>query len=172
MLAAKLKHAPSENSQGNRTQVLAAWVLLLAIVLVLAACEYPGVPHPMAAAQAKVNSPLPADGNMAQPSSSGGVEQKAETLEGTVPIALQDFRLEPDHLTIKAGGITFVLKNEGRYTHDFRVEGQGIDEKAPKVGQGRTFEWKITLQPGSYQISCPISNHADRGMNGTLEVMP
>jgi uncharacterized cupredoxin-like copper-binding protein len=75
-------------------------------------------------------------------------------------------------MTVKAGTITFVLTNEGRYTHDFRVEGQGVDERAPKVGRGRSREWEITLAPGSYNISCPISNHADRGMIGTLEVVP
>lgn len=92
-------------------------------------------------------------------------------MEATLRISLKDFNLDPDNVTGKAGTITFVLKNEGRYTHDFRVEGQGIDDKAPKVGQGRTFEWQIALTPGTYRISCPISNHADRGMTGTLEVV-
>lgn len=87
-------------------------------------------------------------------------------------ISLKDFRLDPERLSVKAGTATFVLKNDGRFTHDFRVEGQGIDEKAPKVGQGRTFEWQVTLAPGTYSISCPISNHADRGMVGTLTVVP
>ncbi|MBI2887317.1 MAG: cupredoxin domain-containing protein [Chloroflexi bacterium] len=84
----------------------------------------------------------------------------------------KDFKLDPDNLTVKAGAVTFVLKNEGRYTHDFRVEGQGTDAKAPKVGSGRTQEWRVTLKPGTYRISCPISNHADRGMVGALTVVP
>lgn len=87
-------------------------------------------------------------------------------------VSPKDFHLDPDKVAAKSETITFVLKNEGRYTHDFRVEGQGIDDRAPKVGQGRTFEWQATLTPGTYRISCPISNHVDRGMNGTLEVLP
>ncbi len=83
---------------------------------------------------------------------------------------MKDFKLSPDAFVGKAGTITFQLVNEGRYTHDFRVEGEGVDEKAPKVGQGREREWKIDLKPGAYRISCPISNHNKRGMTGTLVV--
>jgi plastocyanin len=89
---------------------------------------------------------------------------------GPVVIALKDFSLNPDSITVKAGNIVFVLKNEGRYTHDFRVEGQGIDEKSPRVSAGRERQWEMTLQPGEYRISCPISNHDERGMVGTLVV--
>ncbi len=81
---------------------------------------------------------------------------------GPVVINLKDFSLNPDKITVKAGNIMFVFKNEGRYTHDFRVEGQGVDEKAPRVGAGRERQWEITLEPGEYRISCPISNHDER----------
>jgi uncharacterized cupredoxin-like copper-binding protein len=80
--------------------------------------------------------------------------------------------LFPGAITVPAGEITFVLTNAGRYTHDFRIEGEGVDEKSPRVAAGRTGEWTITLTPGEYNISCPISNHADRGMTGTLLVTP
>ncbi len=165
--------------RARRGRAGTAVLLVGALSLTLAACEYPGVPHPLAAqgeGTGSAGSPAPA---LAAPEKEppagqnpGGSNPGPLALQGTVEVALKDFKLDPDHLTVKAGAVTFVLKNEGRYTHDFRVEGQGIDDKAPKVGQGRTFEWGITLPPGSYRISCPISNHADRGMNGTLEVVP
>lgn len=146
---------------------------LLVLSLVLMACEYPGVPHSLAA---QIEAPVSAGSSPALTPSSNKQDpapgsKEPELLKGRVNISLKDFLLDPDRATVKAGAITFVLKNEGRYTHDFRVEGQGIDEKAPKVGQGRTFEWQITLPPGTYRVSCPISNHADRGMVGTLEVV-
>ncbi len=86
-------------------------------------------------------------------------------------IDLRDFELVPADLTLTSGEITFILSNAGRFTHDFRVEGAGVDAKSPRVGAGRTDEWSITLDPGEYVISCPISNHADRGMVGTLIVV-
>lgn len=148
-------------------------MMALGLVLPVTACEYPGIAHPLAvqvnnlASTTSVLTPTPAAAHSPE---TGTREPGSPT--GSVEIKLKDFRLDPDKVMAKAGTITFVLKNEGRYTHDFRVEGEGIDEKAPKVGQGRTFEWQVTLPIGAYRISCPISNHADRGMVGTLEVAP
>lgn len=150
--------------------VLAIFLMLL---LLLGACEYPGVPHPLAAApQQERVAPSALAPRTSQPSSQPQDSQATTVLQGTVRVTQKDFKLEPDNVAVKAGAVTFVLKNEGRYTHDFRVEGQGVDQKAPKVGSGRTMEWKINLKPGTYRISCPVSNHADRGMVGTLTVVP
>ncbi|MDO8750727.1 MAG: hypothetical protein Q7K03_06245 [Dehalococcoidia bacterium] len=66
---------------------------------------------------------------------------------------MKNFSLDPDNVTGKARTITFVLQNEGRCTHDLRVE------------------WQIPLPPGTYRILCPVSNHADRGTNGALKVV-
>lgn len=183
----------------------AAAVFLPLVALLLGGCEYPGVPHPLAAAaqQEGVAASAPTAGDVgenpafpelvegtppARPSTGLGNDpfsgrarttepstaldgQAPPVLQGKAAIVQRDFKLEPERLTVKAGAVTFVLKNEGRYTHDFRVEGQGVDAKAPKVGSGRTLEWRITLKPGTYRISCPVSNHADRGMVGTLTVV-
>ncbi len=31
-------------------------------------------------------------------------------------------------------------------------------------------EFKVELEPGTYEISCPVSDHAEQGMRGTLTV--
>lgn len=130
------------------------------------------MPHPLAVAEElpHVAAPVaPASAPPAPPPSAApAVVTPAPSPEAR--IALKDFELDPNEVTARAGTITFILSNEGRYTHDFRVEGNGVDDRAPKVGAGRTLEWRTTLQPGTYKISCPISNHADRGMTGTLVV--
>lgn len=168
----KLEHALTQSSEGKRTAAALDAAALLVLSLILVACEYPGVPHPLAAqvetSASAPSSPTPTPSLVQNPDTGS---KEPEPLQDTVHIGLKDFRLDPDSVKAKAGTITFVLKNGGRYTHDFRVEGQGIDDKAPKVGQGRTFEWQIALTPGTYRISCPISNHADRGMTGTLDVV-
>lgn len=144
---------------------------MVIFALLLVACEYPGVTHPLASAQTE-KAPQRAEASQrAQPPQSKD-GQVGKLAEGPARVTQRDFKLVPDTLTVKAGAVAFLLNNEGRYTHDFRVEGQGVDQKAPKVGSGRTLEWRITLQqPGTYRISCPISNHADRGMVGTLTVV-
>lgn len=161
--------APAQEKKG-RAGFCTAAALILALSLAPVACEYPGIAHPLVGARASRESaatPTP----IAVEVPGQGTNEPTGPAGDKAHISLKDFQLDPDKVSAKAGMVTFVLKNEGRYTHDFRVEGQGIDDRAPKVGQGRTFEWQIALPAGSYRISCPISNHADRGMRGTLEVV-
>ncbi len=167
----------SEDKRMKITPFLRFWsavvlVSTLAILtVILSACEYPGVPHAMADKQSAGGSLAPSL-IVQEPSTSPSEISPSDTVihEGLVEIALKDFFLEPDQITVKAGKVTFVLINKGRYTHDFQVEGRGVDEKAPKVAVGREFRWELTLEPGEYRISCPISNHDERGMEGTLLV--
>ena len=165
---------------GSAPRALLATAGLALVLLALAACEAPGVPHPLAAqtlATPQSTEPPPTsqpgsghtDDDQPTPSQPTPT-QTPEPLQETAQVSLKDFQLDPDVLSVKAGTVTFVLTNEGRFTHDFRVRGQGIDDKAPKVGRGKSREWQIELPPGTYEISCPISNHADRGMVGTLMV--
>lgn len=136
----------------------------IAVALICAACEYPGVDRGLTATGAS----LPPVGGV----DSGSSAENGQVVTGRIAeIELRDFELVPADLTMSSGEITFTLSNGGRFTHDFRVEGEGVDEKSPRVGAGRTDEWSITLDPGEYRISCPISNHADRGMAGTLIVV-
>lgn len=150
--------------------LLVLWALGLGAGFLLAADE-PGIPHPLAA---KGTTATAATGTgaatTAETETGGGQTAPAGPPKARIRVGLKDFKLVPDKLAGKTGTITFQLVNEGRYTHDFRVEGEGVDEKAPKVGQGREREWKIDLKPGTYRISCPISNHNKRGMTGTLVV--
>ncbi len=169
--------------------VVLGTIVLFLFGLTFTGCEAPGVPHPLAGS-ANLAAPLehedetpviptptpdvvvPTSVNdaVAPDPAEDPAEDPEIVAENRVELSLKDFVLNPDTLTARAGAITFVLTNEGRYTHDFRVDGNGVDKKAPKVGRGRSREWEITLGPGTYAISCPISNHADRGMVGTLTV--
>lgn len=164
-----------------RAGVISALVLLWGLGLggafVLAASE-PAVSHPLATkgtpATTVAASPGDTETNPGDTEANG--EGGGTDIVPTGPpqarlrVGLKDFKLSPKAFVGKAGTITFQLVNEGRYTHDFRVEGEGVDQKAPKVGQGREREWTATLKAGTYRISCPISNHSKRGMTGTLVV--
>ena len=69
-----------------------------------------------------------------------------------------------------SGRRRFVLRNEGRFAHDFHVEGPGVEAHAEKFSPGRTVRLQIAMPEGEYKISCPLSNHDQRGMHGTLIV--
>lgn len=159
----------------TKTSARAAFVPLLATAaLVLAACEAPGVPRALAAAAPSASN---ADAAPAQPAPGQGETPKAgggagaAVIKGTVKIELADFKITPNEFTVGTGKVMFAFNNTGRYTHDFRIEGKGIDVKAPKIGAGRTQQWSVALAPGTYRISCPISNHNQRGMEGTMVVV-
>ena len=94
----------------------------------------------------------------------------AEFAGGKVEIAFKEYQLTPSKIRVGPGKVTFVLRNEGRYSHDFNVEGPGIDTTTQKFGPGRTVRLEVSLQEGEYKISCPLSNHDERGMRGTLIV--
>lgn len=97
---------------------------------------------------------------------------RVDVTGGEVRIALAEYRLVPEAISVRPGKITFVLRNEGRFAHNFHVEGPGVDAKASKFGPGSVARLEVTLQEGEYKISCPLSNHDKRGMHGTLLVTP
>ena len=87
---------------------------------------------------------------------------------GQIEISLKEYEMVPNKIRVKPGAVTFVLRNEGRFAHDFHVEGPGVDAYAAKFSPGRTVRLEVTLQEGEYKITCPLSNHDQRGMNITL----
>ena len=99
-----------------------------------------------------------------------GAGDYAEFAGGQVEIALLEYEMKPNKIRVKPGAITFVLRNEGRFAHDFHVEGPGVEAYAAKFSPGRTVRLEVSLQEGEYKISCPLSNHDQRGMHGTLVV--
>ncbi len=144
--------------------------VIVTLLLVTLACgEAPGVPRQLGGSDGSSVLLPPSSSSSASASTSGSGQVSAGN---SVQIELKDFELSPADLLVTAGEVTFTLVNAGRYTHDFRIEGEDFDEKSPRVGIGRTDEWSVTLAPGEYVITCPISNHVDRGMVGTLTVVP
>lgn len=91
---------------------------------------------------------------------------------GQIEIALMEYEMKPNKIRVKPGAVTFVLRNEGRFAHDFHVEGPGVEAHAQKFSPGRAVRLEVTLREGEYKISCPLSNHDQRGMHGTLVVSP
>lgn len=102
-------------------------------------------------------------------------EAACETLvrfEGEPEIVFVEYELKPNCLEVQPGKIVFVLKNAGRSPHGFRIESEDVDIRSPRLGPGRTIHFEVELPEGEYRISCPLSNHPERGMVGILIVKP
>lgn len=88
----------------------------------------------------------------------------------TVDVTLTEFAIEMPS-TIPAGPVSFVVTNNGGIDHNFEIEGEGIEEEfAADLKAGETQTLELNLQPGTYKVYCPVSNHEGQGMTTELTV--
>ena len=138
-----------------------------------ASADRAGAPQREAAGETAISSaPTTAPAPTARaPGSNAGADDDFVDFAGSeVKIILKEYQLVPNKIRVRPGrlAITFVLLNEGRFAHNFHVEGPDVETTASKFGPGNTVRLEVTLQEGEYKISCPLSNHDQRGMHGTL----
>jgi hypothetical protein len=73
--------------------------------------------------------------------------------------------------SLPAGPTTFMITNEGTHEHSFEIEGQGIEEGLePHLQPGENGTLEVDLQPGTYEVYCPVGNHRTEGMLLNLTV--
>lgn len=89
-----------------------------------------------------------------------------------ISVMLKDGQIIPSRITIKAGKVRFVVRNDGTMDHGFEVEGQGIEEDIDPFSPGRTRTLELELSPGTYEIYCQVPGHKELGMKGELLVKP
>ena len=76
---------------------------------------------------------------------------------------------EPGELSAAAGTVTIKLVNESDTPHAVEVEGNGVEEESETVTAGET-ELTVDLEAGEYTFYCPVGQHRQNGMEGTLTV--
>jgi uncharacterized cupredoxin-like copper-binding protein len=87
-----------------------------------------------------------------------------------VEVRLSEYAIEMPH-ALPAGATTFLVHNDGKNTHSFRIEGPGLAEMlAAPVRPRKTASLQVTLQPGDYKVYCPVGSHEAKGMTMTLVV--
>jgi len=94
----------------------------------------------------------------------------AEKAASTVEVKLTEYTIEMPQ-TLPPGPTTFAVHNEGRKSHSFKIQGPGIDAMLEAVVRPKeTGTLQVTLQPGDYEILCPVGSHAAKGMTMKLTV--
>jgi plastocyanin len=107
----------------------------------------------------KESSPAPA-------SSSGG----ATTLDLTAQEPGEEqFGFDPKELNAKAGKVTIklTLPDDLKAPHGIAIDGEGAGDT---VQAGGTSEVTADLKAGTYTFFCPVGDHREEGMEGTLTV--
>jgi plastocyanin len=102
-------------------------------------------------------------GDDSSPSSGGGQ---------TIEVSLSEFALNPSQVSVqKPGTYTFRAVNDGQSVHALEVEGHGVEEETEDIQPGETAELTVELtEAGEYELYCPVGNHRDMGMDGSVQV--
>ncbi len=75
-------------------------------------------------------------------------------------------------LTASAGSVTVTLDNPGgnQMPHAVEIEGNGVEEETETIDPGARASVTVDLRPGRYVFYCPVGQHRQAGMEGTLTV--
>ena len=91
--------------------------------------------------------------------------------DGTLRIALSEYRVIPQDVHTTAGVLTLVVHNYGRFTHDLVISLDGQPEIASQpIPPGQTQVLSAALIPGRYLMASSILSDQALGAYGTLDV--
>lgn len=112
-------------------------------------------------------------GGTASTPSSGGpppttsAPPSSQAASNQVTVQMTEFHLALSRQTFTPGTYTFVAVNAGQTVHAIEVDGPGVsDQRTPgDVRPGQSASLTVTLQPGSYELYCPVDGHKSKGMD-------
>ena len=112
----------------------------------------------------------PIQATSTQEESSGGAEAGggAQTLT-LVADPGGALKFDKTELTAKPGEVTVVMDNPSDVPHAVEIEGNGVEEETETLTGGKA-EVTVDLKAGEYKFYCPVGNHAQAGMEGSLSV--
>jgi plastocyanin len=88
----------------------------------------------------------------------------------TVEVRLSEFTIQMPQ-SLQAGRTVFRIVNDGTAQHGFEIEGPDVsDSLGSSVQPGEEATLSVDLEPGSYEVWCPVADHAEQGMRTTLQV--
>ena len=79
-------------------------------------------------------------------------------------------KFDKDKLTAKAGKVTLDMANPSSVPHAIGVKGNGVDKDGQVAQKGQDSKISVDLKPGTYTFYCPVDQHEQAGMKGTLTV--
>ena len=110
------------------------------------------------------------DGEPAAPADEGGAAATL-TITAQEPGA-EEFAFDPSELEAAAGEVTIEMDSPDgtQAPHAVSLEGGGVSESGEVVQAGGSSTVTADLEPGEYTYFCPVGDHRDEGMEGTLTV--
>ena len=125
----------------------------------------------LAACGSNTTSATGAASSSAGSSSAAGSSSVSDTAGAAVTATEADFSIALSSSDLTAGTHTFTVQNQGKATHSLTIKGPGgVDQTSDTLQGGQSTTMTVTLQPGKYDVYCPIGNHRAMGMDTTLTV--
>ncbi|MGQ0639746.1 MAG: cupredoxin domain-containing protein [Gemmatimonadaceae bacterium] len=92
----------------------------------------------------------------------------------SVTVTLSEWKIALSRDSVRAGAVTFEVKNGGQMMHAFSVRGDGVDKGTREIPARQAGSLTVTLKPGTYEVFCPMSeeSHKQAGMSRKLVVIP
>jgi uncharacterized cupredoxin-like copper-binding protein len=85
-----------------------------------------------------------------------------------VPVSEVEFKVTVGSTDLKAGEITFEVKNDGKIPHDLAIK--GTSDKTKLIPADGTAALKVTLKAGKYELYCTVPGHEAAGMKLDITV--
>ncbi len=104
----------------------------------------------------------------AQTSTQATTTASAKPAATKVPVAETEFKIMLGSTDLKAGEITFEVKNDGKIPHDLAIKETG--DKTKLIPAGGSAELKVTLKAGKYKLYCSVPGHEEAGMKLSVTV--
>lgn len=104
----------------------------------------------------------------AQTSTQATTTAPAKPAATKVPVSEVEFKITLGSTDLKAGEITFEVKNDGNIPHDLAIK--GTSNKTELIPAGGTAELKVTLKAGKYELYCTVPGHEAAGMKLNITV--
>jgi uncharacterized cupredoxin-like copper-binding protein len=141
-------------------------------VYVISVAAVGGVATPAAAVTATTEETAPAEetATAEETAEAAETEESTEVAGEAVEVSLVEFAIEMP-TEIPAGPTTFQITNNGTIEHNFEIEGQGIEEELEAdLAPGESGTLELDLEPGTYEVYCPVDDHRGQGMEIELTV--
>jgi uncharacterized cupredoxin-like copper-binding protein len=92
---------------------------------------------------------------------------KSAAKQQVIPATETEFKITLSTKTIKAGKVTFDVKNAGAIPHDLAIVG---GPKTPLIPPGKSATLTTTLKAGPLELYCTVPGHKQAGMDLKLTV--
>ena len=85
-------------------------------------------------------------------------------------VTLSEYSIDMSQ-TLRPGNIELDVTNHGTMDHNFEIRGDGIKKSfTPNLKPGETRVVQLHLNPGIYDVYCPLDQHEEKGMRSKIEV--